>query len=164
MVPVGVPGGWLSKYAPISSPVEGPAVFGIGGRVNAHESVAGPDKCLERSLLVAVQDIAGGVQENHHSILREVGFRENSGILGGVHLEVVCLPHRLNGRDARGNGIVPEACGFGKDQGLETHLRGNGCRRRGGGHSQQAQNEYYVTNLHGIREKRGATVSLLPGS
>ncbi len=107
--------------------VPGPVVLGVRGGVDAGEPAAVGDEALERGLLAGVQHVAGGGQEHHGLVAVEPRVGEGAGVLGGGDGEPVVLAQLLDGGDARGDGVVPEARGLGEDQDV-----GGGGLRGGG--------------------------------
>ncbi len=72
--------------------VEGPAVFGVGGGVHADITSTATHVRFEGRLLPGVEDVAGGVEEDHRLVRGEVGGVERGGVLGGGDGEVCWRP------------------------------------------------------------------------
>ena len=51
------------------------------------------DVALERRLLRVVEHVAGGAEEDHHVVLREVRVGERRGVLRRVDVEAVARRH-----------------------------------------------------------------------
>ncbi len=117
--------------------VPGPVVFGVARAMDSDPTTASLDELLHGSLLVWIEDIAGGHGEDDAPVLLEVVFGEDAGIFGGVNFELVRLAKGSDCFDTGGDGIVTEAGRLGKDKEL-----GN-C---GGG--QQRGEEHGSTLLH----------------
>ena len=100
-VAVGVPLGWLRKYAPVSWPYHGPAVLGVRRRVDAGVAVSGLDEALERGLLRVGEHVTGGRVEDHEVVAGEERVREQRGVLGRVDREVVLGPELADRRQRR---------------------------------------------------------------
>jgi hypothetical protein len=86
--------------------------------MDASVTAAVGDVSLEGSLLLGVQNVAGGGEEDHSLIVGQVLVGELGGVLRGVDLEVVLLAEGLDGRNAVGDGVVAEAGRLGEDEDL----------------------------------------------
>ncbi len=84
--------------------------------MHAQVAPAGLDVTLKSRLLLRVQYVAGGAQEDHRLVLPQAVVMEVGGVFGGVDPELVLLPQLLDGRDAVRDGGVFEAAGLGEDQ------------------------------------------------
>jgi hypothetical protein len=95
--------------------VPGPAIFSIGGGMNADPTATGLDEMLKRRFLGGVgQDITGGAEEDDSLVLGKIRIGEFGGGFGGVDGESVGHAERLNGGQAVGDGIMSEPSGCGK--------------------------------------------------
>src|SRR5690349_2685264 len=93
-----------------------PIVFRVGGGVYAQVSATRLDEAFKIVLLLLVEHIAGGAQEDHGVVTLQVLFIEVRRILGGVYGNVVFFGHRLYGLNSRADGLVAESRSLGEDQ------------------------------------------------
>ena len=91
--------------------------------MHSDESAAAPDESFECRLLAGIEDIACRIEEHHHPIFRQALIREQAGVFRGFDAVTILLTERLNGGDARGNGVMPERRGFREHQDTERRLR-----------------------------------------
>jgi hypothetical protein len=96
--------------------------------MDADPAASPSDVGLEGRLLVGVQDVAGGVEEDDGPVGAEVLRGEEGGVLGGVDGEPVGRSQTPDQSDAVGDRIVTEAGGLGEDQDAEA-LSGDRGRR-----------------------------------
>ena len=67
-------------------------------------------------LLVGIQDVSGGAQENNGVKCFQVGFGKNIRPFRMLHLETVLIPQLLNRVDSIRDGSMPETLGFREQQ------------------------------------------------
>lgn len=97
-----------------------PVVLDVGRTVHADVAAAAPDEALEGRLLGRVEHVAGGEQEDHRLVLRQLGIVHHPpGVGAPEHLEVVQLAQFLHRRHAGMHGIVVPGRRFGKQQHIE---------------------------------------------
>jgi hypothetical protein len=89
------------EHVPDHLVVPGPVVFGVRRGVDPDEAAARLDVALERGLLLVVEDVARGAQEDHHLVLLELlVFEHARGVFGPEHVEVVQLRRGADRFDA----------------------------------------------------------------
>ncbi len=93
-----------------------PVVLGVGRAVDAEERAAVAVPRLERGLLLIVEHIARGVQEDDSVVVLEVGPIERSGVFSGGDCEAMPFGELVEAGDAIGDRAVAEAGGFGEHQ------------------------------------------------
>src|SRR5713101_4294845 len=78
-------------------PIPGPVILGIAGGM--HASISSPvlDVSFEGRLLVGIQNVAGGQQENDGVIAREVGIGENRCIFRKVDGDALARRYTVQG-------------------------------------------------------------------
>ena len=75
------------------------------------------NEMLERSLLLRIrQNITGGAQKNDRFVLRQICVREQGGVFGRIHSEVIVRAEGLDCRNTIGNRGVPITCSRRKNQ------------------------------------------------
>ena len=105
-----------------------PLIFGIGGAVDAHETLARLHEAFERPLLRLVEDIAGGEEEDDDIVVGEpFVVHDTVHVVAPKNLEIVELGQTLQRDDTGGSGIVVPAIRLGDEQGLKL-----GGSERGG--------------------------------
>src|SRR5690606_12184715 len=100
-------------------PVPLPLVFGVGGRMNAYQTMSGLDPCLQGSLLIGIEDVARGAQEDDDLIVVQHARIEYARVLGRIHGKPVAIAQSDEGGDAVRDGRVPESGGLREDECLE---------------------------------------------
>jgi hypothetical protein len=117
--------------------VERPVVFGVGGRMNARVPTAAPDVGLERTLLGGVEHVAGGVEEDHRLVLRQVRRTEGVRVLGRGDGETVGRAQLADQLETLRDGVMPESGGLGEHQDVVRRIgrtgRWTGGDREDGG-------------------------------
>src|SRR6266508_5377261 len=93
-----------------------PVVLRVGRGVNADEAAAPADETLESVLLVVVQDVPGGEQEDDAVVPGEARIRERGGVLRRVDDEPAALGDVSNGSHRDRDRQVPEAGGLREDE------------------------------------------------
>src|SRR4051794_18631027 len=83
-----------------------PFVFGISGGVNPNKTAPCLDESFKGSLLIRIQNIAGGIVENDSFVLLEVEVVEKRRILCCVNEKPVLAAQLENCLDAAGNRSV----------------------------------------------------------
>ena len=139
------------EHVPDHLRVPGPVVFGVRRGVNADEAAARPDVALERGLLLVVEDVAGGAEEDHRLVLLELRVVEHArGVLGPEHVEVVQLAETTDRRDAFVDRFVVPAGGLREQQHAEL-FRVGGAR---GEQAEKGEQEKAVVFDHGPLDER----------
>lgn len=96
--------------------VPGPLILGIGGGMDAHKPLPRADILLKDRLLLRVEHILGGAEENHGLIRFQPFCGKYIRFIGGVHANVVFPAQFLQGGYARRDRLVVIPAGFMKDQ------------------------------------------------
>ncbi len=104
--------------------VERPVVLRVRGRVDADEAAARSDVRLERRLLGLVQNVAGGVEEDHRLVTAQVGGGEVVAVLRGRHRETVGGAEVADGLDPCRDRVVPESGRLGEHEDVVGRVRG----------------------------------------
>ena len=86
-----------------------PAIFGVGGGMDARKAAPGLDVILHRRLLGRVEYVAGRVEKDDGFVLRQIRPREGRRIFGRRDRKVVRRAQCLNRRDPLVNRIVPKS-------------------------------------------------------
>jgi hypothetical protein len=104
--------------------------------VNGCQTTTTLDKITERRLLLFVQDVSRGTQEDHDLVFSQFRLSEHRWVFRCLHHEIVFRSKSADGCDAIGDRCVAKHQGAGKYQCLERFCRGllhtaeNGRKRK----------------------------------
>ncbi len=84
--------------------------------MHTHKTFAGTNKTFHRRLLLIVEYVAGGEQENHGLIFLQFFIAENAGVFVPIQRKVMTLGHGAHGGHTFVDGFMVKAIGFGKQQ------------------------------------------------
>src|SRR5690606_34954750 len=97
--------GMVAKIPADQFAIPRPFVFRIGSGMDSYKTPSCLDVPLKIGLLVPIQDVACGAEENYGTVLSEVRFVEVPGIGGGIHIKAIILPEFLDRGNARRDGF-----------------------------------------------------------
>jgi hypothetical protein len=102
--------GWMAgKSRSQKRRVPGPGAVNVGGGMNADKSIATFDESLEGRALVAVERIAGRLQEHNGVEGRQLSIIKKRWILARNDAKAVLRAEVLNRGDAWSDRIVPKS-------------------------------------------------------
>src|SRR5438105_4696372 len=103
--------------------VKRPVVLGVSRGVDPDKAVASLDVALEGSLLIGLQNVAGGQQEDDRTVACEGGVGEDARIFGRVDYKSMLIAKCADGIDRVRDRFVAETCGPREDQHAVACLR-----------------------------------------